>query len=1145
MKRILLSTLFLALSGFIFGQTTYYWVGGTTPTTSISTGANWNTVLNGSGAARGSSTGATDILVFDGSNVGGATPATGPVTVLANNSITAGQMRFINNANIVFIRASASGTSTITISGGAGDDFVVEAGSSLGFPPSAGSIRMALGATTTGRVSGSISMTNTMQARFDNTSAGTPGSFVFTNGSSFTTNLVSSLVPPSSSYAFGGNTQSSEKWVVFEAGAHLYYDGGYSPMGNNSAFSPIDFKPGSVWHHRASNPTSGFGSFFNRKSFGDIIVENNATLFSDGPIYRIGDLTINAGSTFTTHVSGQTAILGNLTVNGSLTSDVASTNEVVMAGSTPKTISGSGTINIASLIVAANADVTLNKDIMVDKTVAVYGKLNFATRKIQGNASFLATGPASAITGTGNLTAGSFLLTGNSGIANTNRGMNISGAGIPANTSIVSFSGTNDTIFLSNPITSGGAGVALSVSSNGATLQTASTDGFNPASGSVSTTGNHVYQDRINYIINAATTWPFGVSTAVTATPILAEFIEIYAPVTVNRAFSVSNHLTVNGKIILRATDTVRILTGATVNGPFNSSNYIAAASNTTTGEVSVVRYDAVSGALSIPIGTASYYLPVTITPTSTSSFAVSVFEGITANGMVNGTPLLPSEKQTVVNVVWNINRLTGSGNTDLQLGWNAALEGSTFATLPNTDIGMIANGGSSWSLPIGVGDNTANTVTANVSSFGAFGAGAVPQVQPFVFNTLPPKIYGDADFNGGATSLNSTVPIVYSSSNLAVATIVNGNIHITGAGISTITATQASDGFYPAASVTQLLTVSKATLTITADNKTKFQGQVNPPLTATYTGFVAGETVAALLTPPVLSTTAVTASPAGTYPITVTGATSSNYTITFVNGTMTVQPQQSQTITFNALPAKTYGNADFAAGATSTNATIPISYSSSNTSVATIIGNNIHIVGAGTSTITASQPGNAGYFPAPDVARTLTVSKAALTVRVRDTTRVQGEANPPFTLVYTGFVLSETAANLTTPPTVSTIATTASPAGYYTLTPEGATSNNYNITYVNGRLTIFPPGGTNQPHIHAFMSNPSTLTVRLYATFPALADVMLFDMSGKPLLRKNVFLPQGFINTDLNVSMVPAGIYTVTVRGSGFDMKKTILIIK
>jgi trimeric autotransporter adhesin len=1138
MKRTLLTMCILAITGFVYSQTTYYWVGGTTPSTSITIAANWNTVLDGSGSTRPSATGATDILVFDGSNVGGAVPATGAVTCLANGSITCAQMKFVNNAAVSIIRAS-SGTSTLTLNGDAGEDFVVEAGCTVSFTSTVGSIRMALAAACTGRVSGSIVMVTGLQARFDNTLAGTPNSFIFTSGASLTTNITSA----SSSYAFGNSSQSSPNWVTFQAGSHIYYDGGFSPNGSGNLFSAIDMRPGSTWHHRATNPIVNAGNFFNQKSYGNIIVENNASLIALGTIYRIENLTINTGSTFTTHTSGQTVVLGNIVVNGALTSDAASTNELVLGGSTAQTIFGSGTVSIASLLVADNANVSLTKDISVDKTITVNGRLNFSTYKITGNATFTANGPSSPLSTTGNLVAGSYIIPAATTVAA--RGLIITGTGITANTSVVALSPNNDSIYLSNPATASGSGVALSMQRNGATLQNNNTNGYNPVTGSVISAGIKTYNDLVNYIIDGATTWPFGVTTGSPTTPITAKYIEINAPVTVNRAFTVSDHLTVNGKITLRPLDIVHILPGAIINGTVSPSNYIATATNSSTGEVSILQYDGPASSVTLPVGTSNFYLPVTLSPASSSNFTITVFEGITYNGAVNGTPFTPSEKQNVVNAVWNINRLSGSGNSDIQLGWNAALEGSTFATLPNTDIGIIRNTGSSWSLPLGPGNNTANTAAANVSSFGSFAVGAVPQVQPFVFNTLPPKTYGAPDFNGGATSLNTTQPIVYSSDNLSVATIVAGNIHITGAGTANITASQASDGFYPAGSISQSLTVAKANLTITADNKTKFEQQPNPTLTITYTGFVYSETSAALLTQPTITTTATTASAPGTYPITLTGATSNNYNITFVNGTLTVQPKQNQSITFAAPATKTYGNADFATGATSTNSTIPITYTTSNPAVATITGNTIHITGAGTTTITASQAGNAGYFPAADVARTLTVNKAALTIRVLDTVKVEGQPNPAFTITYTGFVLGETVTNLTTPPTITTIATATSPAGYYTLTPGGAVTNNYTITYTTGRLTIYPLTGTGQNHIHAFMPNGATLTVRVYSTLPSLADIKIYDLNGKPLVSKNVFLPQGFQNADINVAMIPAGIYVITVRGSGVDLKKTIPIIK
>jgi hypothetical protein len=348
----------------------------------------------------------------------------------------------------------------------------------------------------------------------------------------------------------------------------------------------------------------------------------------------------------------------------------------------------------------------------------------------------------------------------------------------------------------------------------------------------------------------------------------------------------------------------------------------------------------------------------------------------------------------------------------------------------------------------------------------------------------------------------------------------------------------------YPAASITQSLTVSPAALTITADDKLKFETLPNPTLTATYTGFVLGEDETDLLTPAVLSTTAVTSSGPGTYPITVNGATSNNYSITFVDGTLTVQAKTAQTITFNPFAVKTYGNADFAIGATTTNNTIPLTYTSSNPSVATIVGSNIHIVGAGTTDITVSQAGNDGYFPATDVVNTLTVNRANLTIRVRDTTKVQGEINPDFTITYTGFVLGETSANLLTPISVNTDANINSSPGVYPLILEGGNSNNYNVTLVNGNLRVFPIS-LDEIYLNAFMVNSSTLTVRVFHPTPTLADIYLYDINGRLILKKNLFLPEGLISTNINASNIPAGIYILSLRGDGVNISKQIIIAK
>jgi hypothetical protein len=87
--------------------------------------------------------------------------------------------------------------------------------------------------------------------------------------------------------------------------------------------------------------------------------------------------------------------------------------------------------------------------------------------------------------------------------------------------------------------------------------------------------------------------------------------------------------------------------------------------------------------------------------------------------------------------------------------------------------------------------------------------------------------------------------------------------------------------------------------------------------------------------------------------------------------------------ITFEALGAKTFGDAGFELGATS-NAGLPVTYTSSNIGVATVSGfplTIVTIVGAGSTTITASQGGDVGYEAAPSVAQTLTVSRRGQTI--------------------------------------------------------------------------------------------------------------------------------------------------------------------
>ncbi|MFA9219785.1 MAG: beta strand repeat-containing protein, partial [Sediminibacterium sp.] len=116
----------------------------------------------------------------------------------------------------------------------------------------------------------------------------------------------------------------------------------------------------------------------------------------------------------------------------------------------------------------------------------------------------------------------------------------------------------------------------------------------------------------------------------------------------------------------------------------------------------------------------------------------------------------------------------------------------------------------------------------------------------------------------------------------------------------------------------------------------------------------------------------------------TLAGADAGNYSLTQPIGLTGNITGASQTITFASLTPATLSTADYSPGATASSG-LTVTYNSSNPCVATIVAGNIHIVGIGTTTITASQSGGGNYSAATSVSQTLTVMNPTSTLAAGD----------------------------------------------------------------------------------------------------------------------------------------------------------------
>jgi CSLREA domain-containing protein len=141
-----------------------------------------------------------------------------------------------------------------------------------------------------------------------------------------------------------------------------------------------------------------------------------------------------------------------------------------------------------------------------------------------------------------------------------------------------------------------------------------------------------------------------------------------------------------------------------------------------------------------------------------------------------------------------------------------------------------------------------------------------------------------------------------------------------------------------------------------------------------------------------------------------------------------------NQTITFNPLPNKTFGDPDFPVSVTASS-NLPVSFSASG--ACTVSSGSVHITGAGSCTITASQPGDNNFNAATPMPQTFNIADI---ISINDVSTTEGDSGTK-ALNFTVTLVS--ASNQTVTASYSTASDTASaPSDYVSISPTTLTFN-------------------------------------------------------------------------------------------------------
>jgi filamentous hemagglutinin family protein len=389
-------------------------------------------------------------------------------------------------------------------------------------------------------------------------------------------------------------------------------------------------------------------------------------------------------------------------------------------------------------------------------------------------------------------------------------------------------------------------------------------------------------------------------------------------------------------------------------------------------------------------------------------------------------------------------------------------------------------------------------------------------------------KTYGDTvtfagtEFTDSGLLNSDTVTSVTLTSPGAAATATVGNspydIKIKGAQGSGL-------GNYQITYVDGSLTVNQALLTITADSTSKAYGDTVTFAGTEFTdsGLLNSDTVTSvtLTSPGAAATATVGNSP---YDIKIKGAQGSglgNYQITYVDGSLTVN-QALLTITADST-SKTYGDTVTFAGTEFTDsgllnsdAVTSVALTSNGAAATANVNNSPYDI-----KIKGAQGSGLGNYQITYVDGSLTVNQALLTITADSTSKTYGDtvtfAGTEFT--DSGLLNSDavTSVTLTSPGAAATVNVNNSPYDIKIKDAQGSGLGNYQITYVDGSLTV----------------TQALLTITADSTSKTYGDTVTFAGTE--------FTDSGLLNSDTVTSVTltsPGAAATADVNNSPYDIK-------